>query len=131
MRNAPESHRSAPDCRCGGRPAPRIGPVARGMLLLIAAYRASLGPALSLLGVRCRHLPTCSDYGRRAIARHGAWAGGWMTLARLSRCHPFGSSGWDPPPERTGRHGLAGWRYGDWRWTARPAAPESGDKTNP
>ena len=69
--------------------------------------------------MNCRHLPTCSDYGDQAIERFGLWAGGWMTLARLLRCHPWGTSGLDFVPEQlpgTARWYLP-WRYGRWRGT--------------
>jgi uncharacterized protein len=81
---------------------------------LIAAYRLTLSP---LIGNNCRHLPTCSQYADEAIRRHGLWAGGWMTLARLSRCHPFGTSGLDfvaGAPPADARWYLP-WRYGRWR----------------
>ena len=67
------------------RHAPRLA--GRG---LIQAYRYTLSP---LVGFRCRHLPTCSDYADQALDRFGLWAGGWMTLARLLRCQPWGTSG--------------------------------------
>ena len=56
----------------------------------VFAYRAS----------PCRYLPTCSNYALDALERHGALRGGWMALRRITRCHPWGSSGWDPVPER-------------------------------
>jgi uncharacterized protein len=90
----------------------RVGAdLARG---LIAVYRLTLSP---VIGNNCRHLPTCSQYADEAIGRHGLWAGGWMTLARLSRCHPFGTSGLDfvahelPADVRW----YLPWRYGRWR----------------
>jgi putative membrane protein insertion efficiency factor len=46
----------------------------------------------------CRFFPTCSEYGREAIEVHGAARGGWLTVRRLSRCRPFGPSGFDPVP---------------------------------
>lgn len=46
----------------------------------------------------CRYLPTCSQYAKEAIARHGACKGGWLAIKRLARCHPFGGSGHDPVP---------------------------------
>ena len=49
---------------------------------LIKAYRYTLSP---LVGFHCRHLPTCSEYADEALDRYGLWAGGWMTLARLTR----------------------------------------------
>jgi hypothetical protein len=81
---------------------------------LITAYRYTVSP---LVGFRCRHVPTCSDYADQALERFGLWAGGWMTLARLLRCHPLGSSGLDlvpqtPPP---GSCWYLPWRFGRWR----------------
>ena len=86
---------------------------------LIWIYRHSLSP---LVGYNCRHLPTCSVYGDEAIDRYGLWAGGWMTLARLLRCQPWGTSGIDnvpsePPP---GAHWYLPWRYGRWRGVNAP-----------
>lgn len=46
----------------------------------------------------CRHRPTCSHYVQEAISKHGVRRGGWMAVGRLSRCRPFGSSGFDPVP---------------------------------
>lgn len=66
---------------------------------LIRAYQLTLSP---LIGQSCRHLPTCSEYGYEAIARHGLWAGGWLTAWRVVRCGPFGSHGHDPVPEQLG-----------------------------
>jgi uncharacterized protein len=49
----------------------------------------------------CRFFPTCSEYGREAIEVHGAGRGLWLTVRRLSRCRPFGPSGFDPVPHAT------------------------------
>ncbi|HCV35723.1 MAG TPA: membrane protein insertion efficiency factor YidD [Acidimicrobiaceae bacterium] len=46
----------------------------------------------------CRYLPTCSNYALDAIEQRGAIRGLWLTLRRLSRCHPWGGNGWDPVP---------------------------------
>jgi putative membrane protein insertion efficiency factor len=100
------------------RRAPRLA--GRG---LVKAYRYTLSP---LVGFDCRHLPTCSDYADQAIARYGLWTGGWMTLARLLRCQPWGTAGLDfvaqsvPPDARW----YLPWRYARWRGTnAAPCAP--------
>jgi uncharacterized protein len=88
---------------------------------LIRMYRCTLSP---LLGFDCRHLPTCSVYAEEAIERFGLWAGGWMVVARLARCHPLGTSGLDFVPDalpETSRWYLP-WRYGVWRGT-RDAPP--------
>ena len=73
-----------------------LGPLAQMLLLLIGVYRRWLSP---LLGPRCRFIPSCSAYGLEAIARHGAWRGGWLTLRRLLRCHPWTPCGCDPVPD--------------------------------
>jgi len=91
---------------------------------LVAAYRYGLAP---LLGLNCRHLPSCSAYADEALNRFGLWAGGWMTLARLLRCHPWGTSGLDFVPGNAparARWWLP-WRYGVWRGT-NAAPPEAG-----
>ena len=82
--------------------------------LLIRFYQLSFS---ALLGRRCRYLPTCSAYADEAIRRHGLWAGGWMATARICRCHPWGGSGYDPPPQikHSGASWLTPWRYGRWR----------------
>lgn len=46
----------------------------------------------------CRYWPSCSEYALDALREHGAARGGWMTLGRLARCHPWGGSGVDPVP---------------------------------
>jgi len=83
---------------------------------LVKVYRYTLSP---LVGFHCRHLPTCSDYADEAIDRFGLWAGGWMTLARLCRCHPFGTSGLDFVPEQVPPRArwYLPWRYARWRGT--------------
>ena len=95
------------------RRAPRLA--GRG---LIKAYRYTLSP---LVGYHCRHLPTCSEYADEALDRYGLWAGSWMTLARLARCQPWGTSGIDrvpeTAPERAGWY--APWRYARWSWRQR------------
>ena len=81
---------------------------------MIWLYRHTLSP---LVGYNCRHLPTCSIYADEAIGRFGLWAGGWMTLARLLRCQPFGTSGIDnvPSTKPAGARWYLPWKYGRWR----------------
>ena len=66
------------------------------LLYLIRFYQLTLS---SVLGRQCRFLPTCSDYARQAIEKHGAWNGGKLALRRIARCHPWGGQGFDPVPE--------------------------------
>ena len=91
------------------RLAPRLA--GRG---LVAGYRYTLSP---LIGFHCRHLPTCSAYADETLDRYGLWAGGWMTLARLCRCHPYGTSGLDFVPQSLPSRArwYLPWRYGRWR----------------
>ncbi len=68
--------------------------------LLIACvrfYQIAISP---WLGRNCRYLPTCSAYTIEAIEMHGAWRGFWLGLKRISRCHPWGDSGYDPVPHK-------------------------------
>jgi len=93
---------------------------------LVAAYRYTLAP---LTGLNCRHLPSCSDYADEAFGRFGLWAGGWMTLARMLRCHPWGTSGLDFAPRLSppGARWWMPWRYGRWRGTnSAPTNPGTG-----
>jgi putative membrane protein insertion efficiency factor len=63
---------------------------------VIRFYQLTLSP---LFGGGCRFDPSCSAYAVEAIDRHGAWRGCRLAAARLLRCHPFGSAGYDPVPE--------------------------------
>ena len=63
--------------------------------LLIRVYQWTLSP---LLGRNCRFYPSCSNYALEAIHHHGILRGGWLTLRRLGKCHPFHPGGFDPPP---------------------------------
>ncbi len=89
------------------------------LLAPILAYRLTFS---SIAGQSCRYLPSCSAYAKEAIEVNGAWRGFWLMLARLSRCHPLGASGFDPVPDiRHERHPFAPWRYGRWRLWSAPA----------
>ncbi|MFJ8581471.1 membrane protein insertion efficiency factor YidD [Micromonospora sp. NPDC093277] len=66
------------------------------LLVPIIAYRRWISPALP---ARCRFYPSCSAYAVEAVSRHGALRGAWLTVRRLSRCHPFHPGGHDPVPE--------------------------------
>jgi putative membrane protein insertion efficiency factor len=96
-------------CRHLGTRMPRL--VGRGLVQL---YRYTLSP---VIGPRCRHLPSCSEYADEAIVRFGLWAGGWMALARILRCHPFGTDGLDFVPTALPARARwwTPWRYGRWR----------------
>ena len=60
---------------------------------LIKFYKLFLSP---FLGANCRYTPTCSDYAIQAIEQKGIIKGIYISFKRVLRCHPFGSSGYDP-----------------------------------
>ncbi len=64
-------------------------------LVLIRIYQFAISP---LLGSNCRFTPTCSNYGVEAIKKYGPFKGGWLTIKRIGRCHPWGKHGHDPVP---------------------------------
>jgi hypothetical protein len=83
-------------------------------VFLITIYRYTFS---ALVGRTCRHLPTCSEFTRDAIWKFGFWPGGWMGLARFSRCRPGGTHGYDPVPDAVpvGARWYVPWAYGRWR----------------
>lgn len=67
----------------------------RLFILPIRFYQLFISP---LFPPACRFTPTCSAYAIEAIMKHGVIRGTWLTLKRISRCHPWGGSGYDPVP---------------------------------
>jgi putative membrane protein insertion efficiency factor len=65
------------------------------LLACLRAYQYALRP---MLGANCRFYPSCSDYAREAIVRHGSLRGTWLALRRVARCHPYHPGGYDPVP---------------------------------
>jgi putative membrane protein insertion efficiency factor len=67
----------------------------KAALFFIRAYQWLLSP---LIPSCCRFAPSCSHYAQEAVLRYGFWRGLYLSLRRLSRCHPFHPGGWDPVP---------------------------------
>jgi putative membrane protein insertion efficiency factor len=65
------------------------------LLFMLRAYQYAIRP---LMGANCRFFPSCSDYAREAVERHGAAKGAWLTVRRVARCHPYHPGGYDPVP---------------------------------
>lgn len=68
---------------------------------LIRVYQKTLSPDHGWLKVwfpygACKFRPTCSQYGIEALGEFGVMKGGWMTVKRIFRCHPWSKGGWDP-----------------------------------
>lgn len=64
-------------------------------IALIKIYQWLISP---LLGPQCRFTPTCSNYSLQAFRKYGLFKGFWLSLKRISRCHPWGGHGEDPVP---------------------------------
>ncbi|HIQ07502.1 MAG TPA: membrane protein insertion efficiency factor YidD [Thiotrichaceae bacterium] len=70
-------------------------------LVIIRGYQLLLSP---ILGSSCRYYPSCSHYSHQAISHHGVLKGGWMSLKRIGRCHPWAEGGYDPVPGSEHNH---------------------------
>ena len=68
--------------------------------LFIRSYQRILSP---LFGPRCCYHPSCSQYAREAIEKHGPMKGLWLAVKRISRCHPLAEGGHDPVPGNTAK----------------------------
>ena len=67
------------------------------LIKLIKGYKFLISP---LLGHSCRYLPTCSEYTVQSIQKHGIIKGLELSIKRISKCHPWGSHGYDPVPKK-------------------------------
>lgn len=72
---------------------------ARIGVVIIRTYQLVLSP---FSGGACRFEPSCSAYAMEALELHGFWRGMMLAARRVARCHPLGSSGFDPVPPRAG-----------------------------
>jgi len=67
--------------------------------VLLAGVRGYQYLVRPMLGDNCRFYPSCSDYAREDLERHGALRGTWLAVRRIGRCQPFHPGGYDPVPE--------------------------------
>jgi putative membrane protein insertion efficiency factor len=72
-------------------------------MLLVKFYQYVISP---LTMASCRFSPTCSNYMLQALRIHGPFKGLWIGLKRISKCHPWGGSGYDPVPPKNKKHVL-------------------------
>lgn len=90
----------------------------RAIAFAFRLYKSLVSPILHAIAPsRCLYLPTCSEYAFTALSRFGIVRGSWLALRRFARCHPWGSGGLDPVPERASPSK---------RCPAQPPAPDSG-----
>lgn len=68
-------------------------------IVIVRGYQLLVSP---FSGGVCRFEPSCSAYAMEALEQHGFWRGMFLAARRVSRCHPLGSSGFDPVPPRAG-----------------------------
>jgi uncharacterized protein len=64
-------------------------------IFLIKVYQRTLS---RVMPPSCRFYPSCSEYGAQALQKYGVFKGGWLTVKRIARCHPFNPGGYDPVP---------------------------------
>tara|TARA_B100000401_G_scaffold421463_1_gene347716 strand:- start:833 stop:1075 length:243 start_codon:yes stop_codon:yes gene_type:complete len=65
------------------------------IIVIIKFYQFFISP---MLGQNCRYLPTCSEYSIQSIKKFGIFKGAFLSLKRISKCHPWGNHGYDPVP---------------------------------
>ena len=70
-------------------------------ILLVRFYQVAISPYMPS---SCRYSPTCSHYTIEALNKHGLLKGSWFAIKRISSCHPWGGSGYDPVPEKKMRN---------------------------
>jgi len=67
------------------------------IIFIIKIYRLLISP---ILKNNCRYIPTCSQYAIESLKEYGLIKGVFLTLKRVSSCHPFGGEGYDPVPKK-------------------------------
>ena len=74
----------------------KIGKIVKKvMIMLIRFYQRALSPYKRF---HCIYIPTCSQYAIEAIEKYGPLKGGFLSIKRILRCHPFAKGGYDPVP---------------------------------
>jgi len=66
------------------------------LLFIINTYQKIPGPWHNM----CRHYPTCSNYTKEAIQKHGSYKGSILGIKRIIKCNPLGTKGYDPVPQK-------------------------------
>jgi uncharacterized protein len=66
-------------------------------IFLIKIYQFLISP---LFPPSCRFQPSCSNYAIVALGRFGIFKGGFLSIKRILKCHPYHPGGYDPVPEK-------------------------------
>ena len=64
-------------------------------LAVIKFYQNFISP---LLPSTCRYTPTCSEYAKQSLVKHGLIKGSFISVKRIIKCNPWGGNGYDPVP---------------------------------
>ena len=67
------------------------------LILCVKIYQFFISP---IIGQNCRYLPTCSEYTVECLRKFGIIKGILLSIKRISKCHPLGSHGYDPVPNK-------------------------------
>ena len=67
------------------------------LIVCIRGYQLIISP---FIGQNCRYLPTCSEYAIECLKKFGIIKGTFLSLKRMSKCHPWGNHGYDPVPNK-------------------------------
>ena len=67
------------------------------LFISIRLYQFFISP---IIGQNCRYLPTCSEYSIESLKQFGLIKGVFLSLKRISKCHPWGNHGYDPVPSK-------------------------------
>jgi len=73
-----------------------ISPAAKAAAFILSAFKILVRPFLG--PAACRFHPSCTQYAREALLKHGFFKGAWLSAVRVSKCHPFHPGGYDPVP---------------------------------
>jgi uncharacterized protein len=84
--------------------AARSSVAAQAIMASITGYQRFLSPLKAQ--PTCRFYPSCSQYALEAVRLHGAVAGSWLAIKRISKCHPLHPGGLDPVPPARVRQGF-------------------------
>ena len=67
------------------------------IIIFLKFYQVFISP---IIGQNCRYLPTCSEYSIQSLKKFGIIKGLFLSVRRVSKCHPWGNHGYDPVPNK-------------------------------
>ncbi len=67
----------------------KVHSIQKVALEILNLYQKKISPILNRRGIKCRFIPSCSDYSKMAIIKYGFLTGSFLTLKRFVRCNPY------------------------------------------